>query len=179
LGAYSINIVGLSNKQHQFHYEFGHEFFREYGTDLVSEGTFVVDLLLDKHETFLEGEFKIKGNARLVCDRSLEPFDFPIEITRKIVFKYGDKNEEITDEIIIIHRDTATLEVGQYIYEFIALAIPLKKLHPRFKDEEEQDEDLSTGKIVYSSEAEGDENNPDNDNDNEIDPRWNILKKLK
>ncbi|HEX6889806.1 MAG TPA: DUF177 domain-containing protein [Chryseolinea sp.] len=177
MGAYSINIVGLSNKQHHFHYEFGQEFFREYGTDLVSEGTFVVDLLLDKHETFLEGEFKIKGNARLVCDRSLEPFDFPIELTRKIVFKYGDKNEEITDEIIIIHRDTATLEVGQYIYEFIALAIPLKKLHPRFTDEEEQDEDLSTGKIVYSSEAEGDDNN--NDNDNEVDPRWNILKKLK
>ena len=177
MGAYSINIVGLSNKQHHFHYEFGQEFFREYGTDLVSEGTFVVDLLLDKHETFLEGEFKIKGNARLVCDRSLEPFDFPIELTRKIVFKYGDKNEEITDEIIIIHRDTATLEVGQYIYEFIALAIPLKKLHPRFTDEEEQDEDFSTGKIVYSSEAEGDDKN--NDNDNEVDPRWNILKKLK
>ena len=175
MGAYSINIVGLSNKQHQFHYEFGNEFFREYGSDLVSEGTFVVDLLLDKHETFLEGEFKIKGSARLICDRSLEPFDFPIEITRKIVFKYGDKDEEITDEIIIIQRDTATLEVGQYIYEFIALAIPLKKLHPRFKDEEEQDEDLSTGKIVYSSEAEGDENN----NGNEGDPRWNILKKLK
>ena len=49
------------------------------------------------------------------------------------MFKYGDKDEEITDEIMIIHRDTATLELGQYIYEFIALAIPLKKLHPKFQ----------------------------------------------
>jgi uncharacterized protein len=180
LGAYSINIVGLSNKQHQFHYEFGNEFFKEYGADLISEGAFVVDLLLDKHETFLEAEYKIKGSARLICDRSLEPFDFPIELTRKIVFKYGDRDEEVTEEIMIIHRETATLELGQFIYEFIALAIPLKKLHPRFKDEEDEeevdDEDLSTGKIVYSSEAGEDDKKDGND---EIDPRWNILKKLK
>ena len=175
LGAFSINIVGLSNKQHHFHFEFGDEFFKKYGSDPVSEGTFVVELSLDKRETFLDAEFKIKGTARLICDRSLEPFDFPIEITRKIVFKYGDKDEEVTDEIMIIHRETATLELGQYIYEFIALAIPLKKLHPKFKDEEEEDEDLSTGKIVYSSEPEGDKNK----NEDEVDPRWNILKKLK
>ena len=176
LGAYSINIVGLSNKQHHFHYDFGGEFFRQYGSDVVSEGSFEVDLLLDKHETFLETEFKIKGTARLICDRSLEPFDHPIEIMRKIMFKYGDKDEEITDEIIIIQRDTATLELGQYIYEFIALAIPLKKLHPKFRDEEENDDDLSTGKIVYSSEP---EENDDDENGDDIDPRWNILKKLK
>ena len=75
----------------------------------------------------------------MTCDRSLEPFDFPIESKNKIVFKYGDEYQEITDEIIIIPRDTATLELGQYIYEFIALAIPLKKLHPKFQDEAEDD----------------------------------------
>lgn len=178
LGAYSINIVGLSNKQHHFHYDFGGEFFKEYGSDLVSDGSFEVDVLLDKHETFLEAEFKIKGTARLVCDRSLEPFDHPINSTRRIVFKYGDKDEEVTDEIIIIHRDTATLELGQYIYEFIALAIPLKKLHPKFRDEEEEDDDLSPGKIVYSSEPEQNDGKSGEDGE-DIDPRWNILKKLK
>ena len=175
MGAYSINIVGLSNKQHHFQYEFGGEFFKKYGSDLVSDGSFEVDLLLDKHETFLEAEFKIKGTAKLICDRSLEPFDYPIESMAKIMFKYGDKDEEITDEIIVIHRDTATLELGQYIYEFISLAIPLKKLHPKFKDAEEDDDDLSTGKIVYSSDPE--EN--DGKDGEDTDPRWNILKKLK
>ena len=58
-----------------------------------------VDLLLTKHETFIETEFKISGAAHLVCDRSLEPFDFPIESKNKIVFKYGDEYQEMTDEI--------------------------------------------------------------------------------
>lgn len=172
MGAYSINIVGLSNKEHHFQYDFGDAFFGKYGSNLVSRGNFHVDLLLDKHETFLEAEFKIKGTAELICDRSLEPFDYPIENRHKIVFKYGEKDEEITDEIIIIHRDTASLEVGQYIYEFIALSVPLKKLHPRFQNEE--DEENPEGKIVYSSEAP-----KENKNGEEIDPRWNILKKLK
>ena len=121
MAAYSINIVGLSNKDHHFHYEFGDEFFSKYGTNLISEGRFQADLLLSKHETFIEVEFKLNGIARLVCDRSLEPFDYPIESTNKIVFKYGDEHQEITEEIVIIPRDTATLEVGQYLYEFIAI----------------------------------------------------------
>jgi uncharacterized protein len=171
IAAYSVNIVGLSNNEHHFQYEFGGEFFRKYGTDIVSEGTFRVDVTLTKHETFIETEFKINGVARLTCDRSLEPFDFPIEKKNKIVFKYGDEYQEMTDEIIVIPRDTATLELGQYIYEFIALGIPLKKLHPKFKDEAD---DGSEGKIVYTSEA------PEKKNDEgETDPRWNILKKLK
>lgn len=172
VAAYSINIVGLSNKEHQFQYEFGGEFFRKYGTNLVSEGAFLVDLLLNKHETFIEVEFKIKGTVRLICDRSLEPFDYPIENTNTIVFKYGEQLQEITEEIVIIPRDTATLELGQYIYEFIVLGVPIKKLHPKFKDE--VDEDNPEGKIIYTSGTSEEKNEKE-----DIDPRWNILKKLK
>ena len=177
VGAYGINIVGLSNKVHQYDYEIGQPFFEKYGSDLVTEGQFKADVELNKHETFIEATFKIKGTAVLTCDRSLEKFDYPIWTQKKVVFKYGDRDEEISDEIIMIHRDTATLEIGQYIYEFIALAVPIKKLHPRFQAEDLQDDELSEGKIVYSSEKP--EDKKDDDNDDNIDPRWNVLKKLK
>jgi len=185
LGAYRINIIGLSNKVHQFHYEIGKALFEEFGTDLVSDGSFKADVSLDKRETFLEADFHIVGTARLICDRSLEPFDYPINMRRKVVFKYGDQDEEITDEIMIIQRDTAWIELGQYLYEFIALAIPLKKLHPRFQESTEDDD--GEGRIVYSSGGsegtDGDfrDQNQDGDGDpnDDIDPRWNALKKLK
>jgi len=174
LGAYGVNIVGLSNKVHDFEYEIGDKFFGEYGTDLVSKGSFHVNIALNKHETFIEADFKIKGKAVLICDRSLDPFDYPVESSHRIVFKFGDSDQEMSDEIIMIHRDTVTLELGQYIYEFIALAIPMKKLHPRFEEDPEDDD--TEGKIVYSSEKNTDSDKGDDD---EIDPRWNILKKLK
>jgi uncharacterized protein len=174
VGAYSVNIIRLSNKVHHFEYEFGDEFFREYGTDLVASGKFRVDVQLNKHETFIEADFKIKGTATLMCDRSLEPFDFPIWTTKKVLFKYGESDEEISDEIVMIHRDSVTLELGQYIYEFIGLAVPMKKLHPRFVAEESMEGQNNEGKIVYSS-----DNNENKDNDGDIDPRWDKLKKLK
>ena len=174
LRAFGINIIGLSNKVHHFHYEFGDEFFAAYGTGLVSQGTFTADVELDKHETFLEACFKVNGQAKLICDRSLDPFDYPVNFKKKIVFKYGDADEELSDEIIMIHRDTDSLELGQYIYEFIGLEIPMKKLHPRYQNEPDTDDDAE-GKIIYSS----GESTHDPESDGDIDPRWEKLKKLK
>jgi uncharacterized protein len=174
--AFSVNIIGLSNKVHHFHYDFGDDFFKQYGSGLVSEGSFEADVELDKRETFIEASFAVKGKAKLICDRSLDPFDYPIRFQRKIVFKYGEVNEELSDEIILIQRDTDSLELGQYIYEFIGLAIPIKKLHPRYQDEQDYD-DNAAGKLIYTSG--GSSPDSDNDNDEDIDPRWEQLKKLK
>ena len=171
--AYTVNIIGLSNKIHQFNYEFGDEFFEQYGNDLISKGHFTADVTLDKHETFIEATFKISGQAKLICDRSLDPFDYPIRAANRIIFKYGDSNQELSDEIIMIARDTDTLELGQYIYEFISLQIPMKKLHPRYQNE--PDVDNAEGRIIYSS---GDRT-VDPDSGDDIDPRWEKLKKLK
>lgn len=176
VGDFRVNIVGLSNKLHHFEYEVGDEFFGHYGTGVVSKGRFRVDVALNKHETFIEADFNIKGTATLTCDRSLEPFDYPIWTKKKVLFKYGDTDEEISDEIVMINREAVSLELGQYIYEFIVLAVPMKKLHPRFAAEESQDEGDEEGKIVYRS---GDEDQHDDGDDGKIDPRWNILKKLK
>ena len=128
LKAYRINIAGLTNKVHHFDFEAGSEFFRQYGTDLIQEGSFTIGVDLNKQETFLEADFRIEGVAKLICDRSLEPFDFPIKTHHKMVFKYGETDEELTDEIVVINRETVTLDLGQYIYEFIGLAVPMKKL---------------------------------------------------
>jgi len=173
---FRVNIVGLGIKVHQFEYAFGDEFFKQFGDNLISRGSFKADVTINKHETFLEVHFDIKGTAQLVCDRSLEVFDYPIEAKKMVVFKYGEEDREVTEEIMMIHRDTVSLELGQYIYEFIALAVPMKKLHPRFREEDIDDEDESeeeNGKIIFTSTT-------DEENKDEItDPRWDILKKLK
>ena len=163
---YRVNILGLSLSIHHFEYDFGGEFFKKYGSGLVSEGAFKVDVALDKRETFLDTTFKINGSVRLVCDRSLDEFDYPIDASYKIIFKYGDEDKEISEDVVMIHHGTESLELGQYIYEFIALAIPMKKLHPRFEGESGEEE----GGIVYTSETD--------EKKEETDPRWEMLKKL-
>jgi uncharacterized protein len=175
LRAFKVNIIGLSNRVHTFEYEVGDDFLRQYGKDtgFVSEGSFHVDVTLDKRETFIEARFVIKGAAKLICDRSLDPFQQPIKVDKKIVFKYGDADEELSDEIMIIHRDTDSLELGQYIYEFISLEVPIKKLHPRYQQEPDDDSEAA-GKIIYTSGSDA-----GGDDEENIDPRWEKLKKLK
>lgn len=164
---FSVNIVGLSNKLHTFDFQLDDSFFGQYGTEFISSGRLAAVITLDKHETFIEADFSIKGTVRLTCDRSLETFDEALDIRKKVMFKYGEVPGEISDEIIIIARDETSLELGQLMYEFIAVAIPIKKLHPRFRDEEAGAEE---GKIVYKASS---------DDEGTIDPRWEALKKLK
>lgn len=168
MGSFTVNIVGLSNRAHSFDYKIGDAFFQQYGSEILSGGEFEAKVVLDKHETFIDADFTIAGKAKLVCDRSLEPFEEPMNIHRKVMFKYGEEPTELTDEIVVISRDEQSLELGQLMYEFISLEIPIKKLHPRFRDEDDN-EGKNEGKIVYRSEIK----------EEDIDPRWEKLKKLK
>ena len=162
---FGVNIIGLSNKVHLFQFELKDGFFEQYGKEVLSTGDFAAQISLDKRETFIEADFKISGQTELICDRSLEPFHFKLKIDRKIIFKYGEEPQEVSEEIVIIARDQDLLDLGQYLYEFIVLSIPIKKLHPDLKDEDEADVT-----IVYSTSTE---------NEVVVDPRWEKLKKLK
>jgi uncharacterized metal-binding protein YceD (DUF177 family) len=164
---FDVNIISLSQKAHEFKYTLGKAFFDEFGKDLLEEGQFEATVVLDKHETFIEASFLIRGTARSICDRSLEAFDHPIESKHKMLFKFGDEEGEVSNDIEIISPDKQSLNIGQYLYEFIGLALPMKRIHPKYRKDEEENE---VGGIIYSSSSEDGE---------EVDPRWEKLKKLK
>ena len=168
---FKVNIIGLSQKAHRFDYEFGDEFFEHYGKTLIESGQFNARITLDKHETMIEGTFIIDGKANLICDRSLEPFEYPMHVDRKILFKYDQEEKELTEEIVLISRERASLDVGQYLYELIGVSVPIKRLHPKFQNDDLEESDIQ---LVYSSPIEKTENEED-----AIDPRWEKLKKLK
>ena len=167
---FAINIIGLSQRSHQFVFEFGDDFFALYGNQLIDKGKFKAEVILDKRETLIEGHFRITGTAGLICDRSLEAFDYPLEIEKRIVFKYGDEAKELSEEIVLITRDQAQLDVGQYLYELIAVNIPMKRLHPMFRQDDQEESDI---RLVYSSPVD------ENEQEEKTDPRWEKLKKLK
>ncbi len=162
---YNIDIFKLSNRSHQYSFDFDDSFFDMFEGSFVTKGKGKADLELLKSDTFIELKFKIVGNVELVCDRSLEPFGFQLDIKNKLLLKFGDDWEEISDEILMMPRNEQTINVSQYIYEFIGVSIPMKKLHPKFNEEDEEDE------FIYSS---------DDSNENvSTDPRWKKLKDLK
>lgn len=181
---FDLNIIKLSNGVHHYEFTIDSSFFSEFENSFIEKGDLKVNLELTRSETMIQSNFFIEGSIELVCDRSLETFDEPITVNENLIFKYGDDFAELSEDIIVIPRDLPTLNVSQFVYEFIGLAVPMKKLHPRFRAEMEKalEDEETEGILVYSTG--GDEEDTEDEHiaseeDEKKDPRWEILNKLK
>ena len=128
--------------------------------------------VLNKKATLLELHFEVSGTVNVNCDITNELYDQDIINDFDLVVKFGDEYNNENEDILIIPHSEYEINVAQYIYELIVLTVPTKLVHPGILDgtldseilkklEELSPKDLGTKK----------------DNE-EIDPRWNTLKKL-
>ena len=163
---YKIEIFGLSNDAHQFEFEFDEVFFSEFENSLIGKGKGSCNVDLVKSDSMLDLKLQVDGTIELVCDRSLETFDFPISLDKEVIYKYGDEEKELSEDVFVIPHNVQEINISNFLYEFITIEVPMKKLHPKFDDENESDE------LIYSSSENTKEKK-------EIDPRWEALNKLK
>ncbi|MFY0625247.1 MAG: DUF177 domain-containing protein [Reichenbachiella sp.] len=171
---YKIDIFGLKIGAHDFDFYFDKTLFESIEDRLIESGQGECKVTLIKKETMIELLFQISGKINLTCDRSNEQFDYPLELTEKLILKYGEAFDDSRDDIWVIPGVQQSINIEQVLYEFLSLAVPMKKLHPRFQDEDEDEEGLE---FVYSSEEESLEEEKKEEND--TDPRWDALKNIK
>ncbi|GGZ36987.1 DNA-binding protein [Echinicola pacifica] len=178
--AFDIEIIKLNEGKHEFTFEINDDFFSHFeDNDLVKQGNLEVKVLIKKGSNLLEVIYQIKGQVELTCDRSLEKYDEQIESSQKVLYKYGSEEAEINEEMFMITQDTPSINVAQLIYEFILLSLPAKKIHPSYRDDEDEAE--SEGKMIYWSDSENEDNDDlsEEEEDQQVDPRWEALKKIK
>ncbi len=178
LREYEIGIAKLSDKTHEFEFELDDAFFEHFGTELILGGKLKALVKLDKTEMLLTFHIDIKGHVRLICDRSLEEFDLPLEVKEIFRVKYGPENEELDEDLWQIESGTQAINMAQHLYDYIGIALPMKKLHPRFLAEMEEDSENDF--LIYSSgqHDEDDTEDGDGEDDGSIDPRWDALRNL-
>ncbi|MCH7513627.1 MAG: DUF177 domain-containing protein [Bacteroidetes bacterium] len=174
LKKYRIDIFNLSHGEHEFDFEFTDDFFTHYGSSIIKKGSGNIKVIITKSETLLELGFNITGSIELVCDRSLDLFNFPISIHKNLIMKFGDEDDaDYTGmDITNIPWKTESINVGQLIYEFVGLEVPIKKLHPRYMD---QVNDNSEDELIYASSQTPEERDK---SVQKIDPRWEKLQQI-
>ena len=123
-----------------------------------------------KNERLIEAKLKITGSVVLECDRSLRLFDHEIAIDQRHLFKYSENEMDDSEDITYIEPNTESIDVGQLIYEYLSISIPMKKIHPDLQNEEEDEEE---GFFFQTEEKKNKEQKED-----KTDPRWDALKKL-
>jgi uncharacterized metal-binding protein YceD (DUF177 family) len=103
----------------------------------------------------------------------------PIETDDRLKVKLGAEYSEI-DDMVVIPEEEGYINVAWFIYEFIALSIPMKHVHAPGKCNKDMVNKLSKH-LRVSADDEEDEFDSIVDTDDrpqEIDPRWNELKKI-
>jgi len=163
---YDVSFSGLKTGKHEFKFEIDKEFFLLFDTEQeFTDPKINVDVLLDKHSTFLEFEIKVNGTVELVCDITNENFTHPIENQIGILVKFGEEYDDSEEDVITIPTSDHAFNVAQLIYENVALSIPMKKISPNVSDE-----DLEILEKFSPKETE---------EEPKSDPRWDALKNLK
>lgn len=173
LNEYLIPFIGLKIGKHQFEYQIDKTFFDQFDYDDFENANVKVELVLEKKNVMLELHFKHKGSVYVPCDLTGEMFDLPIKGKLRIVVQFGEEFNNENEELLILPHGEHQVDVSQYIYEMIALSVPVKRIHPGIKDGT-----LNTEALDKLNELKVSEIKEEIEEEKEIDPRWDKLKQL-
>ena len=141
-------------------------------------GLMNVVLKVRKTSGIYQLDFHTEGKVIVICDRCLDEMEQPIETDDRLKVKLGADFAEI-DDMVVVPEEDGYINVAWFIYEFIALSIPMKHVHAPGKCNKDMVSKLSKHLRVSGDDEEEFEGMEDIvDEPREIDPRWNELRKI-
>ena len=182
---YNVDLKNLTSGVHEFEYLLENKFFVVIDGDQVQKGKVKVKKKKKRTSSMFEMNFHIEGVVMVPCDRCLDDMEIPVDTKSRLIVKFGKEYAEESDEIVIIPEDEGAINIAWFLYEFIALAIPMKHVHAPGKCNKAMSSKLK--KHSARSTEDGDEEFEDSgDEDIAIDedvnvmtdPRWDGLKGL-
>ena len=166
-------------------YEFAldNSFFADIEGPEVQRGKVDVTLVVKKTSRAFELDFQTEGMVWIPCDRCLDDMEQPISSQDLLLVKFGPEYAEEGDNLIVIPEEEGIINVAWFLYEFIALAIPMKHVHAPGKCNKAMSSKLNQHlRVLSDEESEEDawENEEEEfgETDRPVDPRWNELKKI-
>jgi uncharacterized metal-binding protein YceD (DUF177 family) len=175
LKQYEIDLKNISPSSGiVFAYELGDDFFEYVGGMETRQGRVGVTVEVLKSSSMYEMSFHTEGVIKVECDRCLGDMEMPVKADSNLYVTFGEAYSEISDEHIIVAETKGTINIAWFMYEFIVLALPLKRVHKAG----ECDENMSSRLRDFCVEETGEEDDPETDGNRGIDPRWEALRKI-
>jgi DUF177 domain-containing protein len=172
VGKYEILFVGLKPGKHIFTYEIDNQFFQGFENSMIQKCDVFVHLTFEKKkETFFVLDFFIDGIVQTDCDRCLADINLQVNNHYQLIIKVKHLEEQNNDDpnVIYLEENQNSFNVKQLLFEYINLSFPIRKVC-----EDDIMETKTCNKEVMSL-LEKEREEPEE----EIDPRWDLLKNLK
>ena len=142
---YTIAYRGLRSGLHDFHFKVDGGLFRAFGSTEIKDGDCDVSVALERGESMLTLDVTVDGSVVVECDRCLEDCNVPIHYEGQLLVKFSDEVHEYDGEVMWLLPMEDEVDLTQYIYESIVLALPYQRVHP----------DGECGRLEDRAEAEG------------------------
>lgn len=186
---FKLPLKSLPKGTHQFEYHLDKQFFVNMESEDVREADVNVGLVVTYNNDVYDLAFTFTGNVTVLCDRCLDEMLLDIDTTYGIKVKYGEDYREDSDDMMEIPESDNYLNVAYMIYDTVALAIPMKHVHPMGKCnramstllKKHRATDLGDADTELDEEMIDEIDNLQADVDNDApttDPRWDKLKEL-
>ncbi len=167
-GLFTIPIGGIKNGHHEFEFKIGKPFFDQFEESEIKAGELTAIAEVLRSSSHLDLDIRISGIVRVCCDRCLEVFDHPVDCVNRLLVKFGRESDDSDPEIITVTDEDNELDLRQYFYEFIHLALPIRRIHPDNADGVSTCDPVMLQKLKEHLV----------EDDKGGDPRWDELKKL-
>lgn len=183
---YNIALKNLSSGTHTYEYDLDRKYFEAIDSDEVRKGNVRVTVTVKKMSSSFELNFDLKGVVQVPCNRCLDDMDMEIDSQNRLIVKLGKEYSEESDEIVIIPEDEGAINIAWFLYEFVALQIPIKHVHPPGQCNRMMSSKLRRHRAVSSDDEDTDDDTIDDDGDDfsadddtpRTDSRWDALKGL-
>ena len=169
LEQFKIDLKGLKDELTKLEFDLNKDYFDALDETDVQSGALHVSVSIRKASGFFELQFHTVGTIDIPCDRCLDLMEQPVETDNRLVVKLGSTARE-EDDTIVVDENEGILDLSWFIYEFIALAIPIQHEHAPGKCNPAMTQVLEE----LSADRSGDE-----ESSPAVDPRWEALLKLK
>jgi uncharacterized metal-binding protein YceD (DUF177 family) len=176
LKRYEIDLKNKSSlSSEKFDYKLDNVFFDLVEGKEVKQG--IVDVAVDivKVSSAFEINFHTEGVVTVECDRCLGDVEIPIKTDNRLLITFGKTYSETSDEQITVSEEDGTINIAWFIYEFIVLALPMKRVHKTGECDWEMTSKLREYSVEQIDEDAADESERESAR---IDSRWEALRNL-
>ena len=108
----------------EYEYQLDNQFFADLDALEVQKGQVNVSLKVRKTSGVYQLDFHTEGKVIVICDRCLDEMEQEVESDDRLRVKLGDEFSEI-DDMVVVPEEDGYINVAWFIYEFIALSIPM------------------------------------------------------
>ena len=170
---YSINVARLPLGPSEDEFEVGDDFFEQVGDTLIQAVTVQVKVHLVKYGTHVDTTFHLSGTVKIPCDRCGVYYPHPVDETQRIIYTFDEDMDFEGYEVMYVRPHEPMLSLVQELYDFINLAVPIRKVPPI-------EIHLCAPEVlkVLGLDEKGNPL-PRSSKKETIDPRWEQLRKLK